>query len=687
MSEKPPMHSTIGTRRFGRVNGPGLYTLTAREIHRFGKIWLQTILAPVVAALLFLVVFDLAFADQRSDINGVTFAAFLAPGMVMMAVIQNSFANTSSSVLHAKILGNIVDTVAAPLSPTELNIGYALGGAARGLTVAVATSVVLFPLVGTGFAQPLWAAYFVLAACLLLANIGIVTGMWAEKFDHTATVTNFIVTPLSFLSGTFLFGVLPARALERNLPLEPLLLPDRRLPLRRTRRVRRRAEHRAGRHPDRQSAGRPPDLAAFPDRLQAERLNRTAWIHGRFPRRHALPVRHCVGHRAGFPSPAKLPVGPGPGGFSRSIAHSKSAPRRRRHARRILTRHTRWANNSPCCARRRHGGRFVLHPPARFDMVTSVLPTYARAPLEFVRGQGVWLFDSEDERYLDLGGGIAVNLLGHAHPHLVDALKAQAEKLWHTSNLYRIPGQECLARRLTDNSFADKVFFTNSGAEAVETAIKMARKHHSHAGAPERYRIITFDGAFHGRTLATIAAVGKPKLVDGFGPMPDGFDVVPFDDADAVGAAVTGETAGVLLEPIQGEGGIRPFSTATLQKIRKICDTHGILLLLDEVQCGMGRTGCLFAHELHGIQPDILATAKGLGGGFPVGACLATTHAAAGMTVGSHGSTFGGNPLAMAVGNAVLDIVLEDGFLETRAQDPPAISARAWGPLPTHIRK
>ena len=297
-------------------------------------------------------------------------------------------------------------------------------------------------------------------------------------------------------------------------------------------------------------------------------------------------------------------------------------------------------------------------------MVTSVLPTYARAPLEFVRGQGVWLFDSEDERYLDLGGGIAVNLLGHAHPHLVDALKAQAEKLWHTSNLYRIPGQECLARRLTDNSFADKVFFTNSGAEAVETTIKMARKHHSHAGAPERYRIITFDGAFHGRTLATIAAVGKPKLVDGFGPMPDGFDVVPFDDADAVGAAVTGETAGVLLEPIQGEGGIRPFSTATLQKIRKICDTHGILLLLDEVQCGMGRTGCLFAHELHGIQPDILATAKGLGGGFPVGACLATAHAAAGMTVGSHGSTFGGNPLAMAVGNAVLDIVLEDGFLE-----------------------
>ena len=203
MSEKPPMHSTIGRRRFGRVNGPGLYTLTAREIHRFGKIWLQTILAPVVAALLFLVVFDLAFADQRSDINGVTFAAFLAPGMVMMAVIQNSFANTSSSVLHAKILGNIVDTVAAPLSPTELNIGYALGGAARGLTVAVATSVVLFPLVGTGFAQPLWATYFVLAACLLLANIGIVTGMWAEKFDHTATVTNFIVTPLSFLSGTF----------------------------------------------------------------------------------------------------------------------------------------------------------------------------------------------------------------------------------------------------------------------------------------------------------------------------------------------------------------------------------------------------------------------------------------------------------------------------------------------------
>jgi len=293
----------------------------------------------------------------------------------------------------------------------------------------------------------------------------------------------------------------------------------------------------------------------------------------------------------------------------------------------------------------------------------AVLPTYARADIAFERGEGAYLFTPEGERYLDFAGGIAVTALGHAHPHLVAALSAQAQKLWHTSNLFRVPGQERLAERLCAATFADTVFFTNSGAEALECAIKMARKYHSAAGAPERYRLITFEGAFHGRTLATIAAGGQEKLLSGFGPPMDGFDQVPLGDIGAARAAIMPETAGFLIEPIQGEGGMRSATWPFLRALRALAHEHGLLLLLDEVQSGMGRTGRLFAHEHAGITPDILAAAKGLGGGFPVGACLATERAAHGMTVGAHGSTFGGNPLAMAVGNAVLDVVLEPEFL------------------------
>ncbi|RMH49611.1 MAG: aspartate aminotransferase family protein [Alphaproteobacteria bacterium] len=297
-------------------------------------------------------------------------------------------------------------------------------------------------------------------------------------------------------------------------------------------------------------------------------------------------------------------------------------------------------------------------------MISPVLPTYARAPLAFERGEGSWLVTESGERYLDLGAGIAVTVLGHAHPALVAALEAQARKLWHTSNLYRIPNQEALAARLVDLTFADTVFFTNSGTEAIECAIKMARKHFSHAGQPERHRIITFQGAFHGRTIAAISAAGSPKMTDGFGPMLPGFDTVPFGDFDAVSAAIGPETAAVMVEPIQGEGGIRPLGSDRLRALREICDRHGLLLILDEVQCGMGRTGRLFAHEWAGIAPDIMAVAKGIGGGFPLGACLATERAAAGMTVGSHGSTYGGNPLGCAVGLAVIAELTRPGFLD-----------------------
>src|SRR5579883_3414371 len=295
--------------------------------------------------------------------------------------------------------------------------------------------------------------------------------------------------------------------------------------------------------------------------------------------------------------------------------------------------------------------------------MSAVLGTYARADVEFERGEGAYLWSSTGDRYLDFAAGVAVNILGHAHPQLVSALTEQARKVWHTSNLYRVAGQERLAKRLTEVTFADKVFFANSGAEAVEASIKMARKYHSHNGRPERYRIITFEGAFHGRTLATIAAGNQPKHVAGFGPKVDGFDQVPLGDLDAVRNAITEETAGILIEPIQGEGGIRPAGWPFLRALRELSEEHGILLLLDEVQTGMGRTGKLFAHEWADIEPDVMAVAKGLGGGFPIGACLATEAAAAGMTVGTHGSTFGGNPLAAAAANAVLDIVLKPDFL------------------------
>jgi acetylornithine/N-succinyldiaminopimelate aminotransferase len=292
------------------------------------------------------------------------------------------------------------------------------------------------------------------------------------------------------------------------------------------------------------------------------------------------------------------------------------------------------------------------------------MPTYARADVGFERGEGAWLISTEGERYLDFGSGIAVNALGHAHPHLVAALTAQAGRVWHVSNLYQMPDGQRLAERLVAATFADTVFFCNSGAEANEAAIKMARRFHAVNGQPERFRVITFEGAFHGRTLATIAAGGQKKYLDGFGPKVDGFDQVPFGDHAALQVAITPETAAILIEPIQGEGGIRPVPGQCLRGLRALCDQHGLLLILDEVQTGMGRTGKLFAHEWSGMAPDILTSAKGLGGGFPVGACLATARAAQGLTAGTHGTTFGGNPLAMAVANAVLDVMLADGFLE-----------------------
>jgi len=292
------------------------------------------------------------------------------------------------------------------------------------------------------------------------------------------------------------------------------------------------------------------------------------------------------------------------------------------------------------------------------------MPTYARADLAFERGEGAWLTATDGERYLDFAAGVAVNVLGHAHPHLVAALTAQAAKLWHVSNLYRIPEGERLAARLCEQSFAEMVFFGNSGAEAMECAIKIARKHHSTNGRPERYRIITFEGSFHGRTLATLAAALNKKHLDGFGPVVDGFDQVPLDDVAAVRSMIGPHTAAILIEPIQGEGGVRVPSTHFVKMLRQLCDEHGLLLIFDEVQTGLGRTGHLFAYQRIGVTPDVMALAKGLGGGFPVGACLATAAAAQGMTAGTHGSTFGGNPLAMAVGNAVLDIVLAPGFLD-----------------------
>jgi acetylornithine/N-succinyldiaminopimelate aminotransferase len=295
---------------------------------------------------------------------------------------------------------------------------------------------------------------------------------------------------------------------------------------------------------------------------------------------------------------------------------------------------------------------------------SHLLPTYARVDLAFERGEGAWLYTASGDRYLDFTSGVAVNALGHAHPALVKALTEQAHKLWHVSNLYRIPGAERLADRLCAASFADVAFFCNSGTEAMEGAIKMARKYQAVSGKPERFRIVTFEGAFHGRTLASLAATGNKKYLEGFGPPVEGFDQVPFGDLDAVKKAIGPQTAAILIEPVMGEGGVRVVPHAFLRALRDLCDKHGLLLMFDEVQTGIGRTGELFAYQRTGVEPDIMALAKALGGGFPIGAFLATTEAAKGMTAGTHGSTFGGNPLAMAVAHAVLDVVTADGFLD-----------------------
>ncbi|MGB0747455.1 MAG: aspartate aminotransferase family protein [Magnetospiraceae bacterium] len=297
-------------------------------------------------------------------------------------------------------------------------------------------------------------------------------------------------------------------------------------------------------------------------------------------------------------------------------------------------------------------------------MIDPVLPTYARFDLALERGEGVHVWSTDGRHFLDFAAGIAVTSLGHAHPKLVAALTEQAGKIWHCSNLFRIPGQEKLAKRLVDLSFGDTVFMTNSGVEAMECALKMARRYHDVTGNPDKYRVIAFEGAFHGRSLATIAAGGQEKHMEGFGPHLEGFDHVPFGNLNAVRAAITDQTGAILVEPIQGEGGINAAAKGFLQDLRQTADEFGLLLIYDEIQCGIGRTGKLFAYEWPGAAPDIMALAKGLGGGFPLGACVATENAAQGMTPGTHGSTYGGNPLACAVANTVLDLVLEDGFLD-----------------------
>ncbi len=297
-------------------------------------------------------------------------------------------------------------------------------------------------------------------------------------------------------------------------------------------------------------------------------------------------------------------------------------------------------------------------------MIPSILPTYNRAPIDFASGQGSWLLDAQGRRFLDLGAGIAVNVLGHSHPDLIKALTDQAHSVWHTSNLYGIPRQQELADKLVDATFADTVFFCNSGTEACELAVKMARKYFFEKGQAERTDIITFEGSFHGRSSAGIAAAASEKLTQGFGPLLPGFVNLPFGDHDALTEAVSDTTAAILIEPIQGEGGIRPVPDQCLKGLRDFCDSHELLLIFDEVQCGVGRTGKLFAHEWAGVEPDIMMVAKGIGGGFPLGCVLATEDAASGMTAGTHGSTYGGNPLGCAVGSAVMDIVAEDEFLQ-----------------------
>jgi len=313
-----------------------------------------------------------------------------------------------------------------------------------------------------------------------------------------------------------------------------------------------------------------------------------------------------------------------------------------------------------------------------------VLPTYNRADVAFVRGEGSYLFAEDGRRYLDFGSGVAVNAFGHANPRLIKALTEQAAKVWHTSNLYRVPGQETLAGKLVANSFADTVFFTNSGTEAIELAIKMARRFHFVNGNPERFHIVTFEGAFHGRTIAAISAGGNPKYIEGFGPKLEGFTQVALNDLKATQGAITGQTAALLIEPIQGEGGMRAADPEFLRALRRLCDDNGILLVFDEIQCGAGRTGKFFAHEWVGVTPDILAAAKGIGGGFPIGAVLATADAAKGMTAGTHGSTYGGNPLGMAVGVEAVGMLLEEGFLDRVNQSGNYLRQQLAGLVAAH---
>ena len=316
--------------------------------------------------------------------------------------------------------------------------------------------------------------------------------------------------------------------------------------------------------------------------------------------------------------------------------------------------------------------------------ITPLMPVYPRSPVRPVRGEGAYLYGEQGEKYLDFAAGIAVNILGHGHPHLTAAIQKQAATLIHVSNLYGSPQGEALAQRLVDLTFADTVFFTNSGVEAVECAIKTARRYHHAKGNPEKHDLISFSNAFHGRTMATISATDQPKMIDGFAPLLPGFKVVPFNDLDAALAAIDDNTAGFLLEPVQGEGGIRPASHEFMTGLRAACDERDLMLVLDEVQCGVARTGTLYAYEQYGIEPDILATAKGLGGGFPIGACLATEKAASGMVIGTHGSTFGGNPLAMAAGQAVLDIVANEEFLANVRQASERLRSALEQMIPNH---
>lgn len=317
-------------------------------------------------------------------------------------------------------------------------------------------------------------------------------------------------------------------------------------------------------------------------------------------------------------------------------------------------------------------------------MISTVLPTYARAPLTFVKGEGSWLMDADNRRYLDMGGGIAVNVLGHAHPELVSVLQQQATQLWHTSNLYHIPNQQALADRLVEHTFADTVFVTNSGTESMECCVKMARKYHVENGNPERVNIIAFEGSFHGRSLGMISAAGAEKLTKGFGPLLTGFVHLKLGALADVEAAIDETTAAIMVEPVQGEGGIIPLSDTYLKGLRQLCDENGLLLIFDEIQCGMGRTGKLFAHEWAGITPDIMGIAKGIGGGFPLGACLATEEAAKGMVAGSHGSTYGGNPLACAVGSKVMDIVATPEFLGEVSAKAGRLRQRLEGLVASH---